>query len=332
MKADITMANSDFNVTIARFLEKIPCDLDLPQSIDEIIATTFETTANKERLRNIADAVVSFLDCFGVISWHEQTIRAKSQIPTYFLQSLAWYFRNSETIFANWDRTGTARDIELTNLLDASPYFLKVLEKRRVSLAKMNNHDLGFSRSQSASVILIKTIQRNQQYFLHQWDTKAEQYQLIGGKLRNDETPTEAAKRELFEEISEHDLVYQRDYDLTLLTETPIHTTDVSRTYGALTAYEFWLFSATLKFHKLKLAEIDKWLSLDEMRNGLTKTGKRMTDSALCRQFEAVIPSGFSGLEQSIELKRKDFLSCIEIKPGFWGINLDIKKLFGRNS
>ena len=326
------MANSDLNAAIAQFLEKIPCDIDPPQSIDDIIATTFETSSNKERLRNIAEAVVSLLDCFGVISWHEQRIRAKSQIPTYFLQSLAWYFRNSETIFANWDRTGTARDIELTNLLDASPYFLKVLEQRRVSLAKKNNLDLGFSRLQSVSVILIKTLQRNQQYFLHQWDTKAEQYQLIGGKLRQDETPTEAAKRELFEEISEHELVYPRDYDLCLLTDTPIQTTNVSRTYGALTAYEFWLFSATLKLPKLKLAEIDKWLSLDEMRNGLTKTGKRITDPDLCRQFEAVIPNGFNGLQQSIELKREDFLSCIEIKPGFWGIKLDVKKLFGRDS
>ncbi len=316
---------------IAAFLRKIPSDLEPPKTIDEIAEGLRYDQLEANQAHGIAIAMVSVLKCFGVLEWHENKIRAKSQMPTYFLQSLSWYFDNRVTIFTDWARTGTAREIALTNLLDASPYFLKVMEERRLRVAREENIESGHSRSQPVATLLIKTIQASKQCFLHQWDTKAEQYQLIGGKVRPTESPVEAARRELREEISEHDLVHERDYELTPLNDSPIKLKDVSRTYGALTAYEFWLFSVTLKIPIIKQADIDRWISLDEMNVGSTDAGRKIADPALYRKFNAKIPNGFEGLSVSIETKRKNFCESLkeslEVKAGYGILKINLKKL-----
>jgi hypothetical protein len=121
-------------------------------------------------------------------------------------------------------------------------------------------------------------------------------------------------------------LINGQDYELTVLNKKPVHALQISQTYGALTAYEFWLHGIKLKITKLQLSEIDRWLSLEEMRAGVTSKGKRIAYSENFRLFEASIPGGMANLPDSISVKQTvNYLDFIEIKPRMFGVSFDVK-------
>lgn len=239
---------------------------------------------------------------------------------------------NHQKLLSNWERKGTAREIKVTNMLEMAPYFLKMMEQRRLELSEREGISAGHSRFQSVALILIKGLEKGEIYFLHQWDTAAEQYQLIGGRQRPNESHFETAKRELHEEIIRHDLVYGRDYELTLLSNPsqPIKALEISRTFGALTAYEFWIYGVKFKFDQLRLSEIDRWISIDEMKKGITNRGSSISDPKLYRFFDASLPSGIEGVPLSINVSQtENYLDFIEMKPKLFGfLTIDIKGIF----
>ncbi|MBI5291551.1 MAG: NUDIX hydrolase [Chloroflexi bacterium] len=203
------------------------------------------------------------------------------------------------------------------------------MEQKRIEVSRQNKIDPGYSRLQSIAIVIIRGVDRSKSYFLHQWDSHAEQYQLIGGRQRPGESIVETAKRELQEELGQQDWVYGRDYDLTQLTDQPVAMLALSRTYGALTRYEHWPFHARLMVDSLHLSEIDKWIESDEMRRGVTKTGKRVSSPEQYRLLDAVIPSGLEALHESIKIKQTaNWWEYIEIKPNILGlVSVDLKGL-----
>ena len=104
--------------------------------------------------------------------------------------------------------------------------------------------------------VLVKGNIGKKDYYLHEWDRRAEQFQLIGGRVEPGESLVAAARRELIEELDierEQRLEYERDFNLDLLIESdrPLQWTDISPTYGALTKYSFWACSARFKVKEL---------------------------------------------------------------------------------
>lgn len=111
-----------------------------------------------------------------------------------------------------------------------------------------------------------------------------------------------------------HDLVHDRDYELTLLNnpKKPIRILDISRTFGALTAYEVWLYGIEFNLDQLCLSEIDRWISFDGMRKGITSTGKPISGPKFCRLFDACIRGGLECVLPLITMsKTKDYLDYI---------------------
>jgi 8-oxo-dGTP pyrophosphatase MutT (NUDIX family) len=320
--------------TILEFLALIPEYRESPKPIEEIIATVVQHTgALPELVEKEISSTIIFLNLFDVLDESDGCYKIKSRIPSYFIRSLTWYIKYDQPILSNWDRLGVARTVSTEDVVDKAPYFLKSMEKARLLLSQQKNIDSGFSRSQSAALIFIKATKLNKTYFLHQWDERAQHFQLIGGKVRENELNIEAAKRELQEEISQHDLVCQRDYDIFCLgsSDEPIKYLEVSRTYGALTEYKFWLYTVRFKIARLNLSHQDRWISTDEMRQGLTKDKKKIFNSDLYRIFESSIAGGYESIQVSIKGAQigENIWNTIEIKPSLFGlISIDLKALF----
>jgi 8-oxo-dGTP pyrophosphatase MutT (NUDIX family) len=329
MKNIITEIEINEAVSIA--LEAIPSHRESPKSLVEIsesVARSIDIPT--EAAQGVVVATAAFLNTLGVLTWSDKSCCILAQIPDYFRRSLLWYFKHGQHILSNWTRAGVAREFDIANLLETAPYFLKILEERRLELSKQNNLDPGFSRFQPVAIVLVKGSEKKMSYFLHQWDDRAQQFQLIGGRQRGNEQPIDTAKRELHEELSEHNLVVGRDFELAPLNNIPIRISEVSRTYGALTAYEYWLFEVKLKIEKLRLSPTDRWISLEEMKNGITSTGRRIRDPHLYRLFDANIPNGFECILPSISVAQtENYIDFIEIKPGLPGIgSIDLKGMF----
>jgi len=315
---------------VLRVLETIPSHRESPKASEEISTLVANNQSiPSEIINGVTIATIAFLDIFGVLEWRGHSCRLSHQIPDYFRHSLLWYFGNHQQVLSNWTREGVAREISITNLLDTASHFVKLMERKRLEISNKEEIDSGASRIQPVSVILIKGVEKKKSYFLHQWDDRAEQFQLIGGRKRENELPLDTAKRELHEEISQHNLLYGRDYELLQLqlSSTPINYKDVSRTYGAITAYEFWLYGVKLNLEQLRLSPNDRWILQEEMKNGVTSTGKKIRDPQLYRLFDANILNGIESVPQSISIcKTVDYLKFIEFKPEIKGLgSIDLK-------
>ncbi|MGA7238646.1 MAG: TIR domain-containing protein [Bryobacteraceae bacterium] len=288
-------------------LKAVPSHLEPAKSVAEIADLTAPDDSSI-RL-SLAGATVVFLDLLGLLAWEGERCRLKHQIPSYFRQSLAWYLTFGKPLLANWDRPGTSKTITINNILDTAPYFLKAIEQRRLDIALRENLPAGSSRIQPVGVVVIKDTVNKVACFLHQWDRRAEQYQLIGGRQRPDESHHETAARELREELDAPDLVLGRDYDLVALTATPVSHSEVSRTYGAITEYEFWTYWARFSGELPPLPSDVKWISTAEMRAGRTLAGDRI--SKLSQLLDGN-PKPLEALEDSVNPVRRTNLPLYE--------------------
>lgn len=320
--------NDTDKILVIGSLEAVPSHREDALSVQEIANhVASECQLDETTTLTGVTTTLSFLDLFDILVWCGDTVKIKGQIPNYFRISLLWYLKNNEKIVGNWDRSGTSKNLRISNLLDRGPYLLRILEERRQHLSAIYSVDPMPSRIQECSVILIKAVKDGKAYFLHQWDQKAERYQMIGGKKRENETSAETARREFLEEIADSDLVYGRDFELNLITT--VEEIDISRTYGALTKYEISVYRAMLNIDKLKLAEPDRWLSIDEVMKGKTNEGKDI--AGLCRKLNAEIPDMLIKMSESIKLTNsKSLLDYLEAKPGLFGIRFDLKGFFQR--
>lgn len=268
------------------FIRAVPNHRDSPLSARAIAAKVAAPDAPSEGVIATTNAVLTFLDLFGLIEWSDGACRIECQVAHYFRESLAWYSEHSLPLLANWRRYGVTADIHLSHLLESAPYFLRLIEERRLSLAEQENQDSGASRIQPVAVVLMKVLRNGQSYFLHSWDTAANQFQLIGGRIRNRETPVHAARREFLEEAGFSDLS-TKDPRLFGLNGTPVVYREISRTYGALTEYQMYFFAATVS-RSGKLAPGARWLSETVMRAGFDETGRKV--SQLFARLEAADP------------------------------------------
>jgi len=285
---------------LLKALQIIPSHRDAP-----LVATRLaEELAKQEGIsediaKTAIDLVVSLLKLFDVLDETSHGVRLAGQIQNYFRNSLGWYINNNKTVASNWSRSGTAKELTISNLLDQAPYLLKILEQRRHTFIEQGKLPAFATRDQPCSVILIKTNILDKPHFLHQWDQKAERYQLIGGKKRETEVSEETARREFLEEIDGDALIEGKNFQISQCIPTPIVEHEISRTYGALTRYEASVFQVLIFDAHIKMSESDRWISLDEMRSQQTLKGAPI--AALGRTISTLHPNLLERLPQSLQ-------------------------------
>src|ERR1039458_3431365 len=81
-------------------------------------------------------------------------------------------------------------------------------------------------------------------------------------------------------------------------TDSPAKFPEVSRTYGALTEYELWVYSAVFRTQLPRLPSDVKWLSATEMREARTQSDERI--SKLSQLLDGH-PKALEAIEDSID-------------------------------
>jgi hypothetical protein len=147
----------DFRPIVSRVINQIPSYREAGRNPEEIafaIAEDFSITF--EVASGVTASTLAFLDLIGLLDWQDALCRMKSEVPDYFRKSLEWYFSNSQQLLSNWERLGTSREIRITNLLESAPYFLRIMEERRLKISEQANIESGHSRLLRVALVLMK--------------------------------------------------------------------------------------------------------------------------------------------------------------------------------
>jgi len=305
----------------------IPSHREEGKSFNKLVAIIRkEEKLSEKESETILKTVLPFLHMFNMLR-EGDNIKIAGQMQNYLRNSFLWYLKNKQTILENWQRRGTSKELIISNLLNHAPYFLKILEQRKVNLSKQNTSlELEATRIQPVSLILIKTMIGNESHLLHQWDQKSEAYQMIGGKIRLDENPIDAAKRELLEELSNTDLIDDVNFNIQKYLDDSIVKYEISNTYGALTKYEICIFHVVFKDAELELSKLDKWVSVAEIVNKRTNENEKIINTG--KLLEDMNKGFFNHLPVSVNSIDTDYMSYLEVKPSLFGVKFDLKKYF----
>jgi 8-oxo-dGTP pyrophosphatase MutT (NUDIX family) len=295
---------SEHRRLVTRILRSIPTHLEQPRSIADIASRAGEGLAvSPDHLVLGTSVVLAVLGAFDVLTEQSGGYRCRGEMPMHFVRSFTWYIDNARPLVENWARPGVGDDITISALLGAAPYLLKIAEEKRLELA---GPEVEQARDRRVACVLVKTIMDGRSHFLFEWDRRAAQYQLIGGRINDGEQPESTAAQELMEEVATeagHRLEPGRHFDISPLTwdrSLPLRWTGVSRTVGALTRYQVWAYGASLKVGQLKLREHCRWLSIDEMLAGETESGRRTGDPKLYEIMNVSLAGGLAAVPISI--------------------------------
>lgn len=273
---------------IARALAAIPTHRHPPLTLAAILRelAAQPNRAHADDLQIALSAALALLDAFSGLSWCETAdgpaVQTRSQLDTYFARSAQL------TLAANgeWHMT---------------PELLRLLEQQRVTSATQIGTPAAPTRTQRAVFLLIVRQVQTETQLLHQFDTAARQYQLIGGRLEPGETAEDAAWREFQEEVGISQTMPLRAEEGVLqpVLESPFELENFSATYGAFTHYTFSAYHLRLARPTLQQGSLDRWISPREMLIGHTDDGQSLGALDIARALDTRLPGGLAALPTS---------------------------------
>ena len=236
--------------------------------------------------------MLDVLGAFGALHRQGDAVRASDQVSSYLIRSLMWYAQRSLAFVDEATGEGALPGHGL----------LRHMELRRVHLSQLRGIAAEPTREQDAALVLFRRMVRGKPCLLFQWDERARQYQLIGGRIEPNETPHAAAIRECCEEVGEHQPVpWQHGQDFTLTSVLPndaaIESTAISPTYGALTRYRFYVFHAVVLATRMTLGKADRWIPIEHIQNRSEQL--RLGNTHLYDALNAALVGGLAGLASS---------------------------------
>jgi hypothetical protein len=255
-------------------------------------------------LLKVFDAVTIIDDYEG----NELKFKAKTQAAIYFIRSLAAYLRKGLTLVPNWNEKAGVGESPVPSLaLRSGAHLVYQMEYRRA----FELDDQTPIRTENVSQAIIKARVRGQSkpMYLFQYDAKSLQFQLIGGRKKPDDPDSlSVMKREIAEELTQNQLVYNKDYQLNELV-SELKAFDLSRTFGAYSECHFTIYQLKSKRRQLILGPNDRWITLRELLSGKDKNGVRI--SRYFKELNNRLPGGLEGLPLSLEKVQKQSLSQI---------------------
>jgi hypothetical protein len=304
-----TCVASDKSQRVADIIERIP------RSDDEALSIYQLCSEAKEGDPSCANCVLGILVLLGVADAVQvleerdaPRVKASSEAAHYFLRSLAQFVRRKMTLTTNWERVGVLDSVSPTQVITCGPQLLHAMEQIRTRIQENTTPIREVAVSQA---IIKATVRgRSKAAYLVQYDARAHQYQLVGGRQRRGECePLTVMIREITEELHENRLQYPKDYELIPLV-TDLDVRSLSPTYGAFSAYRFTVYQALFQRKQLKLGQADRWVTLDELLGGQTKDGQRIADN-IAREVDSSLPGGLDGLKASFTETQRRPLAVI---------------------
>lgn len=276
--------------------------LHIPRSDNEPLPLTRLTPKDMLGVSDMLIGCAWMLRLWGMVEFdpEKQTIRARSQTAKYALNSLAASLQADLALVENWKTRGV-EDHPFHN----GASFLYAIEQRRL---EADIPATPSRRERVAQVLICRRLPHQEQELLFQYDPKARQYQLIGGRWSPRDGDSHdlhrTMVREIAEELPANTLIYGHDYQLELITSNLIPPPSLSPTFGALTEYHFHIYYLHNLSRPLILGEDDCWVPVSQIRDGgvLNEHGERIAfdRSDLYQAIEAAIPGGFDALADSV--------------------------------
>ncbi|MFC2146699.1 hypothetical protein ACFLRT_04990, partial [Acidobacteriota bacterium] len=247
-------------------------------------------------------------------------IKAKAESAIYFIKSLATYIRKELIFVSNWDdRLGIGESVVPSLVLRSGAHLVYQMEHQRV--IKLNDCTPIRVVKVSQAIIKAKIRGHSKPVYLVQYDDKALQFQLIGGRRKSTENDALSVMiREIDEELTKNHLVFQKDYELKELVPD-LKYCELSRTFGAYTEYHFTIYQMFIKRSQIILGPNDRWVTLEEMLSGMDKTGISVA-LRYGKKLDEILSGGFEGLPLSLDVVQRRPLK--KILKERWAIIIQI--------
>jgi len=212
--------------------------------------------------------IAALLATWGAVEASASGVRAASQPAYYFLHSLADWAESGDAIVDDWTETEGVRPETALSHGSSLVFALEQARLHRFPDAP------AIRRTEVAEVLVVRP--GNPPQFLVQWDARAGQYQVLGGRRKDDrdwqEPIEQTAIREMEEELG-HQISYAAgDFSLSFLASFE-GARRLSPSFGALTAYHFTFYQA-LNLPGIELGPNDRWVTRAEMLAGRTRDGR----------------------------------------------------------
>jgi len=222
---------------------------------------------DKKSLQLKIDGFLTALKPFGFLNKQNNKIEIREEIAERFFKSYIFFLQNEAEIINDWQRLGG--EFKNPNLLfDKGVRLLSLMEKKRSEFANAKPQ----MKIRIVKALIVGTDQNQNEFYLTHLDDKSHFYQMIGGKIKNNESTEKAILREMYEEIPNFSLKRNEDFIIKKITEEPHISRFVSPKYGCFSEYEAHYF--TVEFKKpIKLAGSMRWIKKEEYLAGMTEDG-----------------------------------------------------------
>ncbi len=240
----------------------------------------------------VGQGLAQMLAAWGAVEFSDAGLRATSQPAYYFLHSLAAWLETETPIIPDWSETQGVQPHAGLRHGTTLVYMLEQERQQRFPEAS----PIRFTAV--AEILVVKAGEPPQ--FLVQWDARAGQYQLIGGRQKEDrgwrEPIQQTAIRELEEELEGQVHAQAGDFTLDFLAEVP-GGRRLSPSFGALTQYHFTFFHAR-ELPPIQLSPDDRWVTRAELLAGHTHDGQPLRGNHI-RPLEARLGHTIDALPSS---------------------------------
>ncbi len=262
--------------------------IQLPAGVEEWFQPDFEpaTATNTLPLAPNGDyerGVRDVLAALGILG--EGTAVPSTPNAYYFVRSLLSTIHDSALASGSWQ--GGIQD----GCAGAGARLLRVLEENRLDCCQ-NPTPLRIVRAVTA---VIKAQRGSSDVYLMQYDSKAHQFQPLGGKQESFDADEQAAlTRELCEELVIEGLQAGVDFQVHPLVQH-VHFSEVSASLNVVTQYDHSFFHLTDVRFSVPNDGITRWIAADELAAGHTHDGLTVT-----RLFEDAMPGKLAALSYSV--------------------------------
>jgi len=218
-----------------------------------------------------AAGLLDALLMFGLVELRAGAAHPAGERAGLFIRSMAAHLSDGLPLALDWE-TG----LEGNSAAQGSQLLAEVEALRKDAVARPTP-----VREVSAVNGIILKREGGETLLFMQYDDKAQQYQLLGGKVEpEDEGPAATLLRELQEELERPELRIP-DHLLLEPLDDRFEKITMSPTFGVVTSY-------TIRFyyvHGLKIAlpvdALNQWVRLDEVRRGVAADGRKISDLPL---------------------------------------------------
>lgn len=230
--------------------------------------------------RKELDATLIFIKFFGAIDIKQyadtniKIITVKSRIARLFLFTLQNYIRKGHSLITDWEISGYNEEVNIRNFYRAVE-FMYYMENKRV----YENNDFEPARRVKVVGGIVKSnvMGYDEPLYLMRYDYEAKQFQFLGGTNRRFEKNEVFIKKKLTQELVLNNLIADVNFEVKeIFRDSPSLT--LSKTYGIFTKYQISYFHFKSILEKLKLGQFDRWISISEIKNKVTKDGYEIMD------------------------------------------------------